>query len=72
VQYIGSLGSTKVDSIVTRLCMHHVKNILINLPLLWRHGVYKENSTQIYWTFWCASSLASPPDMKEVVVAAMT
>jgi hypothetical protein len=36
------------------------KNILINLPLLWRHGTYKENNTQIYWTFWRASSSASP------------
>jgi hypothetical protein len=33
VQYIGSWGSTKVDSIFVRLCMHHVKNLLINLPL---------------------------------------
>jgi hypothetical protein len=32
VQYIGSWGSTKVDSIIIRICMHHVKNILINHP----------------------------------------
>jgi hypothetical protein len=50
----------KVDSILIRLCMHHVKNLLINLPILWRHGAYKQNCTQVYWTFWRASPSASP------------
>jgi hypothetical protein len=35
-----------------------IKIILINNPLLWRHGAYKENSTQIYYTSWRAYQLA--------------
>jgi hypothetical protein len=35
------------------------KNILINLPLLCRYGVYKENRAQIYWTFRRATTSAS-------------
>jgi hypothetical protein len=50
----------KVDFIIIRLCMHHVKNYTNKFPLLWRYGTYKDNCTQIHRTFGRASPSVSP------------